>query len=422
MKFIDLTGNKYGKLIVISRSVDYVSPSGKREVCYKCLCECGNIVNIRAARLKNGTTRSCGCFKKEYLKNGGATFIHGDSVKNAKYHKLWMVYMNMKQRVYHPVYEKDKQIYGNITICDEWMGEDGYQNFKKWSLENGYENGLSIDRIDGIKGYSPDNCRWTTAKVQSNNRKNMIFLKVGDKEMNSTDWAKTLGLSPTTVATWVRKHDKKWAENHIEAILNGSEPLITIKKHKKRKSKISNEKFLTIDGVTHNYSEWHDIIGVKKYGTTITRWVRDHGEEYAITRIKEFLSGIEINRNITHITLLEVDGETHNLREWDIICRLHKDTISRWRNRNGEVYAINAIKSILNGKSIERIPGRRLSKPTGKKKYITVDGVTHTISEWHEIIGLKRYSNTINLWVKNGGEEFAVNKIKERLEKKVNNL
>ena len=422
MKCIDLTGNKYGKLTVISRGDDYVSPSGKRYVSWKCLCECGNTVNVRASRLKNATTRSCGCLRKDLEKNGGAFFIHGDSVKNAKYHRLFKIYIQMKQRVYHPVYKKDKQIYGNMTICDEWMNEDGYQNFKKWSLENGYENGLSIDRIDGTKGYSPDNCRWTTPKIQSNNRKNIVFLKVDDKEMNFTDWAKTLGVSPTTVATWVRKHDKKWAETHIKAILNGSEPLITKKKHKRQKSKMPNEKFLTVDGVTHNYSEWQEILDKDRYGTLISRWVNRHGEEYAIMRIKESLSGIETNRKISHVTLLKVNGEVHNLREWDAICGLHKDTVSRWCRRNSEDYAINAIKHILNDEPIERITGQHLSNTAEKKKYkyITVNETTHTISEWHEIIGLKRYSNTINIWIKNGGEEFAIKKIKERL-KKINN-
>lgn len=343
--------------------------------------------------------------------------MHGDSATNADYHRLWTIYMKMKQRVYCPAYKKDEQIYGNLTVCDEWMNENGYQNFKKWSLENGYKDGLSIDRIDGTKGYSPGNCRWTTAKVQSNNRKNMVFLKVGDKEMNFTDWAKTLGISPTTVTNWVKKHDKKWAENHIEAILNGDEPLITRKKHTRQKSKISNEKFLTIDGVTHNYSEWQEILGKDRYGILISRWVSRHGEEYAIARIKEFLNGIEMNRRIVRVTLLEVDGEVHNLREWDTICGLHKDTITRWRRRNGDDYVINAIRDILNGKPVEKITGQHLGENAGKKKYITVDGTTHTISEWHEIIGLKRYSNTINLWIKNGGEEFAINKIKERLQK-----
>lgn len=421
MKLIDLSGNKYGRLTVISRGDDYINPSGKRYVCWKCLCECGNTINVRASYLKNATVRSCGCLQKELLKNGGAFFTHGDSVKNTKYYKLWMIYTHMKQRVYHPATKIEEQIYGNLTICDEWMNEDGYQNFKKWSLENGYKNRLSIDRIDGTKGYSPDNCRWTTTKVQSNNRKNMVFLKVGDREMNFTDWAKTLGISPTTVSSWVRKYDKKWAETHIEAILSGDEPLITRSKHHKRKSKVSNEKFLTVDGVTHNYAEWQEILGKDRYKPLICNWIYKHGEEYAITRIKEFLNGIEINRLISHVTLLEVDGETHNLREWDAICGLSKNTISRWRTRNGEDYAVNAIRNILNGKPTERIVGRHLGENIGKKKYITVDEVTHTISEWHEIIGLKRYSNTINLWIKKGGEEFAINKIKERLEK-INNI
>lgn len=419
MMFNDLTGNKFGKLTVISRADDYISPSGRREVRWKCQCECGNSVIVRASGLKRGTTRSCGCFQKEYEKNGGPAFKHGDSVKDAKYHRLFNIYLKMKQRVYQPVYDGDVQVYGNLTVCDEWLGEDGYKNFKEWSLDNGYQDGLSIDRIDGTKGYSPANCRWTTAKIQSNNRKNMVFLKVGELEMNFVGWGNLLGLSPTTVGCWVRKNGKEWAQAHIEAILNGDESLVTLKKHKRQKSEVghSNEKFLTVDGITHNYSEWQDILGKDRYGTLISRWVKRHGEEYAITRIREFLNGTEINRRIVNVTYLTVNDETHILSEWDAICNLPKDTISRWRRRNGEDYVVSAIKSILDGKSVERVRGRHLNGTGGKKKYLTVAGITHTLSEWHEIIGLKRYSNVINCWIKEGGEDFAVNKIQERLKK-----
>lgn len=81
---------------------------------------------------------------------------------------LYRRYVDMKSRCYNPTSCNYKH-YGQrgITVCDEWLGIDGFRNFKKWSLENGFDPSLSIDRIDNNGNYEPNNCRWTTKSIQN---------------------------------------------------------------------------------------------------------------------------------------------------------------------------------------------------------------------------------------------------------------
>lgn len=165
--FKDLTGNEYGRLKVIQRDVKR-SEKTKR-VFWFCKCDCGNIVSVRSDML--GTkTFSCGCLKKEQDQKNLGRFIHGKSHSRLSY-----IWYHMKDRCYNP----DNLSYKNygargIRVCDEW--KENFLAFEKWALENGYKDGLSIDRIDVNGNYEPDNCRWLTHEEQLNNKRTTLWV------------------------------------------------------------------------------------------------------------------------------------------------------------------------------------------------------------------------------------------------------
>jgi hypothetical protein len=122
-------------------------------------------------------------------------------------HRIW------KQMRHRAVKHTSKSKYHfdrGVTMCDEWAND--FKIFKEWSLANGYNDSLSIDRIDNNKGYSPDNCRWTTAKVQANNRRNNVYITINGETLSLSLWCDKLGINRKSVSAYRRQHGISYEE------------------------------------------------------------------------------------------------------------------------------------------------------------------------------------------------------------------
>src|SRR5690625_5072259 len=151
----DITNKRFGRLVALKR----VRKKGQRTR-WLCKCDCGNEKEILLDTLTSGRGKSCGCLRKEITSE---RFKKYDENKN---HRLYDIWVNMRNRCNNPNNNSYKNYGGRgIGICKEW---DEFSDFEKWSLENGYDKHLTIDRKDNDAGYFPDNCRWVDKKVQAN--------------------------------------------------------------------------------------------------------------------------------------------------------------------------------------------------------------------------------------------------------------
>lgn len=175
----DLTGQKFGRLTVIGLDTG----KNTRKTFWICQCECGNITSVRSDSIQKGTIKSCGCLKKEQDRIN-LTANHSHKQSGTRIYGIWQ---NMKSRCYNEHNTRYHRYGGRgIKVCDEW--ENDFSAFYSWALKNGYDEHLTIDRIDNDGDYHPDNCRWSTREEQSNNRSTNINITIGNETKSLIEW------------------------------------------------------------------------------------------------------------------------------------------------------------------------------------------------------------------------------------------
>lgn len=118
--------------------------------------------------------------------------------------RIYAIYRGIKARCYSKANYHYKW-YGarGITMCDEWLKDPGA--FCKWGLANGYQDDLTIERIDNNKNYSPDNCRWATITEQCNNRRNNRVITINGITQTEAQWARQYGLHHKVITRRLKK-------------------------------------------------------------------------------------------------------------------------------------------------------------------------------------------------------------------------
>jgi len=188
--FIDLTGKRFGRLVVVSRAKN--SNAGRTR--WHCVCDCGVEKEVDGVHLVSGATTSCGCLGKEIHKKLKTT--HGMS-KTSTYG----VWHDMVRRCTNPNRSCYKN-YGDrgITVCEHW------KKFENFYADMGEKpEGLTLERKDNNEGYSPENCYWATTREQSRNTRRTIMVKYQGKKQCISDWAEELGINHNTLG-WRLKH------------------------------------------------------------------------------------------------------------------------------------------------------------------------------------------------------------------------
>lgn len=182
-------GKTFGRLYVTK---DYIKDKSSRRK-YLCKCECGNEIYVTSSHLTSRHTTSCGCKAKE-SKNllGDLSRTHGMTDT-----RLYVIWIEMKRRINNKS-DISYSRYGGrgITYCEEW---EKFEPFYDWAMYNGYDDSLTLDRINVNGNYCPENCRWTTKKEQANNTRRNVFIEYNGERKTITQWAEEYHIGISTL-------------------------------------------------------------------------------------------------------------------------------------------------------------------------------------------------------------------------------
>ena len=194
-KEIDITNKKFGRWTAIKFS--HKDKNGQHF--WLCKCECGTVKTVNKISLLQGKTLSCGCYSKEIN-------IIRSTKHNLSHTRIYRIYMAIKARCYNEKVLCFKHYGGRgITICDEWKND--FVKFYDWSMNNGHNDTLTIDRINVNGNYEPNNCRWISLQEQFKNRRSNRKYFYKNEEHTISEWSKIKNINYFTLRS---RLDRGW--------------------------------------------------------------------------------------------------------------------------------------------------------------------------------------------------------------------
>lgn len=188
-------GQKISRLTLLKQ---LPAPKGRS---WECLCDCGNKLKVKESYIRDGSVKSCGCLAKEYR-------TIGNVIHNLCGTRINKIYQGMKNRCYLNKSISYKNYGGRgIKICDEWLGENGLINFYNWALSNGYNDSLTIDRINNDGNYEPSNCRWVTPLEQQNNTRINRWFEYNGEKLTLSQISRKYNINISTLSHRLRKYN-----------------------------------------------------------------------------------------------------------------------------------------------------------------------------------------------------------------------
>ena len=160
--------------------------------------------------------------------------------------RIYRIHQGMKNRCYNPNEDSYKN-YGarGITICDEWLGENGFINFYNWAITHGYRDDLTINRINNDGNYEPGNCNWATFKEQANNKRTNRVIEYMGESHTCSEWADIVSIPAYDICN---RLDLGWSvEDALTIPLNSYMIQLT-----------------DVRGITRTLSEWAKIMNIDR--------------------------------------------------------------------------------------------------------------------------------------------------------------
>lgn len=180
-KPLDLIGQKFGRLLVLEK---LQQRDAHKKVVWRCKCDCGKLHDINTKSLRSSNVQSCGCLRTEKATKHG--------MRNTRTYRIWNQMRNRCENPNHIYY----RLYGgkNIKVCSRW------KNFKNFYADMGAApDELTLERVNGSKGYSKANCKWATRKQQAINRSSTVFITFQNETYCVSDWARKIGIRQDTL-------------------------------------------------------------------------------------------------------------------------------------------------------------------------------------------------------------------------------